>query len=138
MGKDFAWTCQRTGDCCLGPSVAITPAERTMLAQARPDVPVVTEPHETPGFLRWLQPTGCPMLTRELDGTATCTVHAVRPMNCRRFVCLREAGEPFRAGGPLGCLNTSERIEENRHALAFYQSNQRRAQQWGRAHGWTR
>ena len=138
MGHEFHWTCHRTGDCCLeARSITITPEEKVALEGAT-SVPIDTVPHEDPRFLSWLMPNGCPMLARELDGTATCTVHAMRPYQCRRFMCLREDGEPYRAGGPLGCRNLTERLQGNRHAVAFYASSQRRAQGWAKAHGWTR
>ena len=136
MGKDFAWTCHRSGDCCLGPSVVITPEEQAALEQARPDVPVWTEPRPD-GFVTWKQPHGCPMLARDVDGKARCTAYEVRPLNCRRFHCFRDEGEPFRGGGPLGCQNLTDRLTSNRHALAFYRTAQRFAhKEWGAAHGW--
>ena len=141
MGHEFAWSCHRSGDCCLDvQQIVLTPAEVEALTAARPDVAMVVRPHHADQrFLVWETPTGCPMLARELDGTPTCTVYDVRPYQCRRFMCLREEGEPFRAGGPMGCRNLSDRLETNRHALAFYGSHQRRAQKsWADAHGWTK
>jgi hypothetical protein len=137
MGHEFAWQCRRTGDCCLGPSVVITPAEAEALRAARPEVAIETTLHADRRFVTWHQPSGCPMLARELDGTATCTVYDARPYNCRRFLCLRDEGEAFRGGGPLGCQNLTDRLSTNRHAMAFYGAHQRRVQRsWAVKHGW--
>lgn len=86
-----------------------------------------------------MTPGGCPLLTRELDGKASCSIHEQRPYNCRRFICFRPdpATEPYETGGPLGCLNLTDRLTDSLHALTFYESNQRRAQVWAKAHGWT-
>lgn len=72
-----------------------------------------------------------------LDADQRCTVYAVRPYNCRRFVCLRDAGEALEPGGPLGCRNAERRVRSDRQWMRFYRTHQRRAQVWGRAHGWT-
>lgn len=84
-------------------------------------------------------PQGCPFLSREVDGKATCTIYDSRPYNCRRFQCLRPdpSTEAFELGGPLGCKNLSDRLDDSLHALKFFESNQRRAlREWGTSHGW--
>ena len=140
MSRDFQWTCRRSGDCCLEVRViSLTPAERDVLAQARPDVALDVVPQKDTRFLTWSVPKGCPFLSRGLDGLATCTVHEIRPYNCRRFLCLRDEGEPYRSGGPMGCKNLSERIDRNVHAMEFYRTHQRYAQRdWADSHGWSR
>ena len=44
--------------------------------------------------------------------------------------------EPYEAGGPLGCLNLSDRIAESLDAHEAYRAMQKRAQPWALAHGW--
>lgn len=74
----------------------------------------------------------CPLL----DGDGRCTIHPVRPYNCRRFACLREPGEALEVGGPMGCQNAERRLTDraSRRFLILYQ---RKAQVWARKHGWT-
>lgn len=136
------WTCQRSGDCCLAPtSITVTPQELAAMQAARPEVSVQSEPIDgRPGFVRLITIGGCPYLTRELDGKATCTIHAARPYQCRRFICGRPDPdtEPFEIGGPLGCRNLSDRLESSYQFAAFYESNQRRAQKYAREMGWTK
>lgn len=72
----------------------------------------------------------CPLLNA--DGT--CSVYAVRPFNCRRFLCGREATEAWdqapRLGVPL-------RVVTDRAFRRQYAVNERHAQRWARSHGWT-
>ncbi len=108
---------------------------------ARPDVPMTLEPIAGTSAVRFLTVGGCPFLARELDGKATCTIHAARPFACRRFMCGRPdpETEPFEMGGPLGCRNLSDRLESSYHFAAFYRTNQRHAQrEWAESHGWTK
>lgn len=85
-------------------------------------------------------PNGCPFLTREISGQAACSIYEARPFQCRRFMCLRPdpTTEPFEVGGPLGCRNLSDRLDDSQHAMTFYQSHQRRAQKWARTMGWSK
>jgi Fe-S-cluster containining protein len=132
------WQCARTGDCCLAAEVVVTWAELRAMREARPEVQPHVAAHPDARFARVLTPGGCPYLEREIDGTATCSIHASRPYNCRRFQCLRPdpATEPYETGGHLGCRNLSDRLDQSQHALHFYAANQRRAAVWARAHGW--
>lgn len=133
------WTCQRDGTCCMGPQLVVTLQELDAMLNADPRMLTIETNDGHPGFAKILIPNGCPFLKRELDGKATCGIYEARPVNCRRFMCLRPdvTTEPFEHGGPLGCLNLSDRVHDSLHALTFYQANERRAmKQWGHAHGW--
>jgi Fe-S-cluster containining protein len=87
----------------------------------------------------------CPLLARDAKGLATCTVHDIRPVNCRRFMCGRvdvkqEAFEPEPLDldrGRLGCANLSDRIQQSRPFRRAYALQQRRVMRdWGMKHGW--
>lgn len=136
------WVCQRSGDCCTSVDrVVMTPAERDLLIARRPDIVSRFEDWET-GFVA-LRAAPCPLLGF-IDGRALCTVHDIRPYNCRRFLCGRtdittEAYEPEPWNplqGQLGCRNLSDRIRQSRAFRRFYALIQRRAQRWAVAHGW--
>ena len=81
-----------------------------------------------------------------INGKSTCTVHDVRPYQCRRFACLRPdpKTEPFQMApispflryGMVGCANLRDRLVKSRVARRMYEKIQRKAQRWGRAHGW--
>lgn len=132
------WHCKRSGDCCLAiPEIVVTKPELREM-QAASDRQLHLRPHEDDRFIRVLTPGGCPYLDRELNGDATCSIHESRPYQCRRFQCQRPdpSTEPYEASGPLGCKNLTDRLEQSRYALKFYESNQHRAQPWARAHGW--
>jgi len=75
--------------------------------------------------------TACPLLTTG----GKCSIHASRPYNCRRFLCLRDEGEALVTGGPFGCANTEPHLASRPHRR-LYERNQRTAQVWARAHGW--
>jgi len=120
----MTWNCRQCGDCCRTiKAVIMTPAEAVELQRAAPDVPVV--------FREWDRRTvrlianPCPYLR----GTQ-CLVHAVRPYNCRRYLCFREPGEPF-VDTPI-----PHRALVNPSLRRQYAANQRRAQGWARQHGW--
>ena len=126
------WACQQTGDCCTVPLVMTVDEARVLQAA-------------TPLELRWqLRFDGKVSLTREdasracplLGDDKRCTVYAVRPYNCRRFACLREAGEVLEPGGPVGCRNAERRLGDRAARRQLIQI-QRKAQVWGRKHGWT-
>jgi hypothetical protein len=120
----------------------MTPRELAALQAARPEVSVTADPIEGRTDLvrmRMKATGGCPYLARALDGTASCTVHAVRPYQCRRFMCGRPdpSTEPFEVSGPMGCRNLSDRIESSYQFAAFYRTNQRHAQRdWAEPMGW--
>jgi Fe-S-cluster containining protein len=115
----------------------MTHAERMELERAAPEAALLWSDHADSRFIRLLTPGGCPLL--HMDGDlATCTVHAARPYQCRRFGCFRKdvTAEPYEEGGPLGCFNLSDRIAESLDAHEAYRAMQKRAQPWALAHGW--
>lgn len=114
----------------------MTHAERAEIEAAVPTAPLLWAPHADPRFIQLLAPGGCPLL--RMDGTqAVCTVHAVRPYNCRTFMCGRVSlDEKFDASGPMGCRNLSDRLEQSLDAQCAYDASIRRARVWGLAHGW--
>lgn len=86
----------------------------------------------------------CPFFDRVAK---TCQVYEVRPYNCRRFACMRPdpPSEPLRLMPPnpvflfgnIGCENLRQRLVWSRDARRLYEKIQRKAQQWGRKHGWS-
>lgn len=137
---EVPWTCDRSGDCCTIPSrVVMTLRERDLLMA------------NSTAIMQWADVLGredlvalvakpCPLYGTAPDGRPGCTVHAVRPYNCRRFACLRpeSSEEPFVEAGPedLGCANLGDRIRHSREARRFYQRYQRKAQRWAVQMGW--
>lgn len=96
-----------------------------------------------PGFVALLPVAGtrrCPLLARD-GALATCTVHDIRPLNCRRFFCYRAPGEPFeedtRPEAVMGCANLTDRVLQSRPLRRQYAQHQRKAMRtWGVKHGW--
>jgi hypothetical protein len=148
---DVGGSCQRSGDCCKAAgAVVMTMAERDLLLARRPDL--------APRFVNWsvaygpfvaLQPVEdsqqCPLLAFETDGHATCTVHDIRPTNCRRFWCGRPnvAAEPFEADpigrreSVMGCANLTDRVLQSRPFRREMARRQRKVMRaWGLRHGW--
>lgn len=110
------------------------------MERAAPDAALLWSAHVVDGrFIRLLTPGGCPLLRMDGD-VATCTVHDVRPYQCRRFGCFRKdvTTEAYEDGGPLGCVNLSDRIEQSLDAHEAYRALQKRAQPWALKMGWTR
>lgn len=120
----------------------MTADERELLLARRPDL--------ASSFVAWspdfvaLQPVPgtqqCPLLAFE-GGLATCTVHDIRPLNCRRFFCYREHGEAFerddRPEAVMGCKNLTDRVLQSRELRRQYAKHQRRVMRdWGLKHGW--
>lgn len=131
MGQQ--WRCHRSGACCrhIG-SVVMTTEERAELERAS-DRPMTF--HLLPDGKVALQPMPgtdtCPLLSDSGD----CTVHAVRPYNCRRWGCFRPTtDEPFamavRPDGQPARLFTSRPVARQAARM------QRAAQPWALAHGW--
>lgn len=138
MGKRLVvipWTCHQTGDCCRIPQLVMTVEEARLLQDACSDpkslswLPVQYQPK----FVALVCGGQCPFLVDN-----RCSVYDIRPYNCRRFMCLRPdpASEPLESDG-RGCANLSDRVQDSREALRFYNLNQRKAQRWGRQHGWS-
>jgi Fe-S-cluster containining protein len=136
------WTCARSGDCCHEtPNVLMTPEERDLLVARRPDLAVR---FGTLGVFVVLPARPCPLLATDGQGRSTCTVHDIRPYNCRRFGCYRpdpttEIFEPEPLDldkGRLGCANLSDRIARSRDVRRAYALQQRKAQRWAMRMGW--
>lgn len=140
------WICSQTGDCCRSVSHVVMTIEEAQLLQTVVD-PVKWKTlywegvaKQTNGHFIKLQAAPCPLLSD--DGK--CTVHSVRPYNCRRFTCLRPdvTVEPFEpepldlANGRLGCKNLSDRVATDRGAKRFVAHLQQKAQRWAVKHGW--
>lgn len=122
------WSCQREGSCCTLPDeVVLTHAERAEIERAAPSgVALSFRPHADARFVR-LVAGPCPLY----NGSG-CSVYAVRPMNCRRYGCFRDdLTEPAElVPVPVKALAT----RENRRRFLMME---RKAQKWGRAHGWS-
>lgn len=132
------WSCSLSGDCCRAVGhVVMTPQERDVLLTA-----VTPERAATLTWIDWpkngmvaLKAAPCPLLNGNL-----CSVHPVKPMNCRRWGCFRpdptiEPLEPDH--GFLGSPCTRERFYASRGVRQQMQAMQKKAQKWGRRHGWT-
>jgi Fe-S-cluster containining protein len=101
----------------------MTPAERAEIERAAPpSVTLSWRPHEDARFVR-LMAHPCPLY----DATGkTCTVYAVRPMNCRRFACQR-------TDYTTQAYDQGPQTRQDRRQLVVMQ---RHAQRWGRSHDW--
>lgn len=146
--RDIAipWQCARSGDCCEQTGeVRVTHQERRALEDAAPtSVVLAWRPDPDPRFVR-LVAKPCPLLTKDAEGVASCSVHAVRPQTCRHFMCGRVdvAKEPYEPEpvnfvlGLTGCGNLSARLKESERFRQHYATNARKVQQtWGREMGW--
>jgi hypothetical protein len=122
----------------------MTPAERDLLLARRPDL-ASSFTAWSPDFVALAPVDGtrrCPLLA--FDGTlATCTVHDIRPLNCRRFWCGRPdpAREPFEEDisrvAVMGCKNLTDRVLQSRPFRREMAHRQRTAlRTWGHKHGW--
>lgn len=129
------WTCHRTGDCCtIPPFVLMTTAEKAGIVAA------------TTKRLTWmvkdgwaaLQAAPCPLLERDADGLAVCSVYDVRPYNCRRFACGRVSPEreAFEMTPDGVCLNMADRFAQSKPFRSWAKRLQRQAHAWADAHGW--
>jgi Fe-S-cluster containining protein len=119
------WTCQRSGDCCREPDVVVmTPAERAEIERAAPDVALSFT--ATPDGFVALKARPCPLLAGN-----DCSVYAVRPYNCRRYACGRDDVAVRRDPNPVPARFYTDRAFRRQMMLM-----QRKAQTWGRAHGW--
>jgi Fe-S-cluster containining protein len=120
----------------------MTTQERDLLLARRPDL---ANRFDAFGTFVALRANPCPLLTQDGQGLATCTVHDIRPYNCRRFGCYRPdpEKEPYEPESfdlhraRLGCANLSDRIAQSRPVRRDYARRQRKAQRWALQHGWT-
>lgn len=114
----------------------MTHAERAEVERAVPSPARATTwaPHADARFTRLLTPQGCPYLGH-VDGQPTCTVHAVRPTNCRRYGCFRMdvTREPVPSNEAETLLNILKSRDFQRQAVQM----ERKAQRWGVSHGWS-
>src|SRR5689334_16210744 len=84
------WECSRRGDCCRQAAVVVmTHAERAAIEQVSTR-PLSWLPHADARFVS-LSAGPCPLL----DDSGLCGVYAVRPLNCRRYMCGRQDGEAW-------------------------------------------
>lgn len=120
----------------------MTPQEAILVRDARPDLTLQWYWHPDRRFV-YLRGKPCPLLGRDEQGLAVCTVWVLRPYNCRRFGCFRPdpATEPYEAENldlerlRLGCANLSDRLKDRRVRRA-YAKMQRKAAKWAVRHGW--
>lgn len=124
----------------------MTPDECALLLARRPDLTTrfVAESPDVVALLPIYGTRQCPLLAFE-GGLATCTVHDIRPLNCRRFWCGRPdpATEPFEDDPPgrpesvQGCKNLTDRVLQSRPFRREMAQRQRKAMRdWGLKHGW--
>lgn len=146
---DPHWHCHRTGDCCRSVEAVTMTHQEAAAVQAKADATFTLgelqrlqwEPHQNPQFVN-LVAKPCPLLR----GTNECSVHDVRPFNCRRFGCLRPDPQieplhmaplsPFVRYGTVGCSNLRERLMQSKMARRVYAKLQQRGFRWAYAHGW--
>lgn len=143
------WKCQRSGDCCTKPQSVVMRVEEKELIERTLTIAKLVKltwfesPQE--GFVELLA-RPCPLHEFDEHGKSTCTVHDIRPYQCRRFACLRPDPEtepfvmapisPYLKFGMIGCANLRDRLVNSRVARRAYELIQRKAQRWGCAHGW--
>lgn len=126
---DPHWKCQREGDCCTKPlEVVMTKLEAAAITHAAPSgVKLLFRPIDD-DFVA-LKAAPCPLYI-----FGDCTVYAVRPYNCRRFVCLRPdpKSEPFEPDGG----NLMKRVQQSRPARRQAMRIQNKAMGWAMKMGW--
>lgn len=126
---DPHWKCQREGDCCTKPlEVIMTQQEAAAITHAAPPTIALHFRPVDQTFVA-LKAAPCPLYIFK-----ECTVYAVRPFNCRRFVCLRPdpKAEPFEIDGG----NLMKRALQSRVARRMAQRIQNKAQGWAQKMGW--
>jgi Fe-S-cluster containining protein len=136
------WSCSRSGDCCeqVG-EVVCTHAERAAIERAcHPTLHAVLSwrPHEDSRFVR-LSAHPCPLLTRDADGKAVCSVYESRPFRCRAWGCFRPSPERevFESEvNVIGCANLRERLQQSAVVRREFKKLHAKAQEWGRQMGW--
>ena len=131
---EVPWTCDKRGDCCTRfPDVVMTGDEaKGIIAAVTPEkAESLRWSIDSQGFVH-LQARPCPLL----DANGLCSVYDVRPYNCRRFSCNRVGDEAWGQTPSGECLNLIERLQQSRAVRRAYARQQRKAQNWARAHGW--
>ena len=125
------WTCSRCGDCCRTPArVTVTTEEAAALVVVHPRryAGFVT-PTRDPRFM--VMATGPCSFLWYRNGAAQCRAYAVRPYNCRRYMCGRPPGLH-----PWDDAPVPARVLGDRGLRRAYDRQQREAQPWALAHGW--
>lgn len=95
-------------------------------------------PHVDSRFIR-LSAGPCPLLGRDADGKALCSVYDARPYRCRAWGCFRPSPEvePFEAEPNIvGCANLRERLAQSNQVRREFKRLVDRAREWGLSHGW--
>lgn len=101
-----------------------------LLSAVPPGVTLSWLPDADSHFVR-LQAGPCPLL--RMDGAvATCTVHAVRPYNCRRWGCFRD-----NCREPVDMSPVPVHVLTDKNLRSQYKKLQMRAQPWALRHGWS-
>jgi Fe-S-cluster containining protein len=131
---EVPWTCKRSGECCTIPKeVVMTKEEAAVLVHhAPPTITMQFRPLDKEGFVA-MKAGPCPLYVFK-----TCLVYEHRPLNCRRFACMRPdpTTEPFEEMPNGHSLNAMIRFHTSRSARRQLINIQRKAQRWGRQHGW--
>jgi uncharacterized protein len=117
-------TCTRSGVCCHGKDIRITPWELARLAEAAGMAPVAFRDRHTTdggaciamsGAAGWRGQRACALY----DPSAGCTVHAARPLACRLYPLGRERlGDRVRymhEGRSFPCLTGCPEVESLPH-----------------------
>lgn len=146
---DPKWHCHRTGDCCRSVDLVTMTHQEAAAVQAVADAQftigelqrIQWQPNQNPQFID-LVAGPCPFLR----GTNVCSVHEVRPFNCRRFGCMRPnpKTEPLQMAplspvlqyGTIGCSNLRERLVQSKAARRRYAKLQQAGMRWAYTHGW--
>ena len=147
------WECKRSGDCCRKVDyVVMTRQEMDVLLEygykhftlKKMNTLVFRNDIDHKNMVAMVA-RPCPLL-EYVDGKPTCTVHEVRPYNCRRFGCLRPdpKSEPLVMAplsdvlqyGKVGCVNLRDRLIFSRVARRIYEKLQRKGMRWAVKHGW--
>src|ERR1700680_2650030 len=120
---DSHWRCVGDGACCTKTAeVIMTKEEPAELVHASQRDIVMTFRKVDDKFVA-LRAAPCPLYAFK-----KCLVYAVRPYNCRRFICMRPdvKAERFDADGS----SMMDRVKTSRVARRLAQVHQRRAMGW--------
>ena len=122
------WTCDQRGDCCRVSAVVVMTHQEKAAVEAETSRELTWLSHADPRFIS-LQAAPCPLL----DVNGLCSVYAVRPLNCRRYMCGRQTGDAWTSehAQPIPLNVLRDRDLRRQYAL-----NERKAQRWGRKMGW--
>ena len=127
-----------SGDCCRAVGhLVMKPEERQAITEY-----IGAERAATLTWVQWpkngmvaLKGGPCPLLEGNL-----CSVHPVKPYQCRRWGCFRPdpTVEPLEPDhGFLGSPCARERFHADRGVRKQFKAMQAKAQKWALRHGWT-